>query len=83
MLDFSHNSELKKIGKYAFDSTSISSLVFPYHIEIIEEFAFQKIPNVQLEFHGDSKLTKISQYCFACADFETLMLPPSIECIEK
>lgn len=70
---------LKKIGSYAFQRTSLTSVNIPDNVETIEEAAFRQIKQLQ-EMHLPDSLTSLGRYAFAeCRSLRTVKIPTKLK----
>lgn len=70
---------LKKIGSYAFQRTSLTSVNIPDNVETIEEAAFRQIKQLQ-EVHLPDSLTSLGRYAFAeCRSLRTVKIPTKLK----
>lgn len=70
---------LKKIGNYAFQRTSLTSVNIPDNVETIEEAAFRQIKQLQ-EVHLPDSLTSLGRYAFsACRSLRTVKIPTKLK----
>ncbi|KAK8899150.1 hypothetical protein M9Y10_001452 [Tritrichomonas musculus] len=81
-IEFSENSQIKTIQKYAFSMTSIEKICFPKSLEVIEDGAFFFCANLkEIEFSKDSKLVSIRQEAFSFTSIASLSIPPHVKSI--
>lgn len=79
-IQFSDDSELQKIGKRAFSSSSLVKIIIPQNITHIGESAFSNCHQLKIvEIHKKSKLEKINKPLFSWSNIESLSIPSSIE----
>lgn len=72
---------LKKIGSYAFQRTSLTSVNIPDNVETIEEYAFSNARQLQ-EVHLPDSLTSLGNYAFAeCRSLRTVKIPTKLKTI--
>lgn len=70
---------LKKIGSYAFQRTSLTSVNIPDNVETIEEYAFSNARQLQ-EVHLPDSLTSLGRYAFsACRSLRTVKIPTKLK----
>lgn len=70
---------LKKIGNYAFQRTSLTSVNIPDNVETIEEAAFRQIKQLQ-EVHLPDSLTSLGRYAFSsCSSLRTVKIPTKLK----
>lgn len=70
---------LKKIGNYAFQRTSLTSVNIPDNVETIEESAFSQVKKLQ-EVHLPDNLTSLGRYAFsACRSLRTVKIPTKLK----
>lgn len=70
---------LKKIGNYAFQRTSLTSVNIPDNVETIEEAAFRQVKQLQ-EVHLPDSLTSLGRYAFsACRSLRTVKIPTKLK----
>ena len=70
---------LKKIGTYAFASTSLTSVNIPDNVETIEQYAFNGARQLQ-EVHLPDSLTSLGRYAFAsCRSLRTVKIPTKLK----
>ena len=70
---------LKKIGSYAFQRTSLTSVNIPDNVETIEEAAFRQIKQLQ-EVHLPDSLTSLGRYAFSsCSSLRTVKIPTKLK----
>lgn len=70
---------LKKIGTYAFQETSLTSVNIPDNVETIEEYAFSNARQLQ-EVHLPDSLTSLGRYAFAsCRSLRTVKIPTKLK----
>lgn len=70
---------LKKIGSYAFQRTSLTSVNIPDNVETIEEAAFRQVKQLQ-EVHLPDSLTSLGRYAFsACRSLRTVKIPTKLK----
>ena len=69
---------LKKIGSYAFQRTSLTSVNIPDNVETIEEAAFRQVKQLQ-EMHLPDSLTSLGRYAFSsCSSLRTVKIPTKL-----
>lgn len=69
---------LKKIGSYAFQRTSLTSVNIPDNVETIEENAFSQVRQLQ-EVHLPDSLTSLGRYAFEkCRSLRTVKIPTKL-----
>lgn len=72
---------LKKIGSYAFQRTSLTSVNIPDNVETIEESAFSRAEQLQ-EVHLPDSLTSLGRYAFSsCSSLRTVKIPTKLKAI--
>lgn len=72
---------LKKIGTYAFQKTSLTSVNIPDNVETIEEYAFSNARQLQ-EVHLPDSLTSLGNYAFEeCRSLRTVKIPTKLKTI--
>lgn len=72
---------LKKIGNYAFQRTSLTSVNIPDNVETIKECAFSQVRQLQ-EVHLPDSLTSLGNYAFAeCRSLRTVKIPTKLKTI--
>lgn len=72
---------LKKIGSYAFQRTSLTSVNIPDNVETIEEYAFSNARQLQ-EVHLPDSLTSLGNYAFEeCRSLRTVKIPTKLKTI--
>ena len=70
---------LKKIGTYAFERTSLTSVNIPDNVETIEEYAFSRAKQLQ-EVHLPDSLTSLGSYAFEyCRSLRTVKIPTKLK----
>ena len=70
---------LKKIGSYAFQRTSLTSVNIPDNVETIEEAAFRQVKQLQ-EMHLPDSLTSLGRYAFSsCSSLRTVKIPTKLK----
>lgn len=70
---------LKKIGTYAFASTSLTSVNIPDNVEAIEQYAFSQVKQLQ-EVHLPDSLTSLGRYAFEkCRSLRTVKIPTKLK----
>lgn len=70
---------LKKIGSYAFQRTSLTSVNIPDNVETIEESAFSQAKKLQ-EVHLPDSLTSLGRYAFvSCRSLRTVKIPTKLK----
>lgn len=70
---------LKKIGTYAFERTSLTSVNIPDNVETIEEYAFSRAKQLQ-EVHLPDSLTSLGRYAFSsCRSLRTVKIPTKLK----
>lgn len=70
---------LKKIGSYAFQRTSLTSVNIPDNVETIEEAAFSQVRQLQ-EVHLPDSLTSLGRYAFEkCRSLRTVKIPTKLK----
>lgn len=70
---------LKKIGTYAFQKTSLTSVNIPDNVETIEEYAFSNARQLQ-EVHLPDSLTSLGRYAFvSCRSLRTVKIPTKLK----
>lgn len=70
---------LKKIGTYAFERTSLTSVNIPDNVETIEEYAFSRAKQLQ-EVHLPDSLTSLGSYAFEyCRSLRTIKIPTKLK----
>lgn len=70
---------LKKIGSYAFQNTSLTSVNIPDNVETIENNAFGRVKQLQ-EVHLPDSLTSLGRYAFAsCRSLRTVKIPTKLK----
>lgn len=70
---------LKKIGSYAFQRTSLTSVNIPDNVETIEENAFSQVRQLQ-EVHLPDSLTSLGRYAFEkCRSLRTVKIPTKLK----
>lgn len=74
---------LKKIGTYAFASTSLTSVNIPDNVEAIEQYAFSQVKQLQ-EVHLPDSLTSLGRYAFEkCRSLRTVKIPTKLKEIPR
>lgn len=74
---------LKKIGTYAFASTSLTSVNIPDNVEAIEQSAFSQVKQLQ-EVHLPDSLTSLGRYAFEkCRSLRTVKIPTKLKEIPR
>lgn len=74
---------LKKIGTYAFASTSLTSVNIPDNVEAIEQYAFTQVKQLQ-EVHLPDSLTSLGRYAFEkCRSLRTVKIPTKLKEIPR
>lgn len=72
---------LKKIGGYAFQRTSLTSVNIPDNVETIEDYAFGRAKHMQ-EVHLPDSLTSLGRYAFEyCRSLRTVKIPAKLKVI--
>lgn len=72
---------LKKIGGYAFQRTSLTSVNIPDNVETIEDYAFGRAKHMQ-EVHLPDSLTSLGRYAFKyCRSLRTVKIPAKLKVI--
>lgn len=72
---------LKKIGSYAFQRTSLTSVNIPDNVETIEEYAFSNARQLQ-EVHLPDSLTSLGEYAFEkCRSLRAVKIPTKLKMI--
>ena len=81
-VNFDVDSKLQIIDNYAFNNSSIKSIVIPNSVEIIGEYAF---PNKlqQIEIKKDSKLQKFDEFAFSETQIKSIFIPSYTKIIDK
>ena len=70
---------LKKIGTYAFQKTSLTSVNIPDNVETIAEYAFSNARQLQ-EVHLPDSLTSLGNYAFEeCRSLHTVKIPAKLK----
>lgn len=70
---------LKKIGTYAFQKTSLTSVNIPDNVETIEVYAFSNARQLQ-ELHLPDSLTSLGRYAFEeCRSLRTVKIPTKLK----
>ena len=70
---------LKKIGTYAFQKTSLTSVNIPDNVETIAEYAFSNARQLQ-EVHLPDCLTSLGNYAFGeCRSLRTVKIPAKLK----
>lgn len=70
---------LKKIGSYAFQRTSLTSVNIPDNVETIEEAAFRQVRQLQ-EVHLPDSLTSLGRHAFeGCRNLRTVKIPTKLK----
>lgn len=70
---------LKKIGTYAFERTSLTSVNIPDNVETIEEYAFSQAKQLQ-KVHLPDSLTSLGSYAFEyCRSLRTVKIPTKLK----
>lgn len=70
---------LKKIGTYAFQKTSLTSVNIPDKVETIAEYAFSNARQLQ-EVHLPDSLTSLGNYAFEeCRSLRTVKIPAKLK----
>ena len=70
---------LKKIGGYAFQRTSLTSVNIPDNVEAIEQYAFSQVKQLQ-EVHLPDSLTSLGRYAFEkCRSLRTVKIPTKLK----
>lgn len=70
---------LKKIGTYAFASTSLTSVNIPDNVEAIEQYAFSQVKQLQ-KVHLPDSLTSLGRYAFEkCRSLRTVKIPTKLK----
>lgn len=74
-ITFENNSSLELIGKGSFASTTISNIIIPESVKILEEFAFSSDTHLEkVQILGED--VKIKSMCFLlCLRLESISLP--------
>lgn len=72
---------LKKIGGYAFQRTSLTSVNIPDNVETIDDYAFGRAKHMQ-EVHLPDSLTSLGRYAFEyCRSLRTVKIPAKLKVI--
>lgn len=79
-LTFEEGIQLKAIGQNAFEYSTVTSVVFPDSIEIIDEFSFEKCYNLE-NIVLPANLKRIERYAFYGCPITKLELPNNIKYI--
>lgn len=70
---------LKKIGSYAFQGTTLTSVNIPDNVETIEEYAFSRASQLQ-EVHLPDSLTSLGTNAFEeCRSLSTVKIPTKLK----
>lgn len=70
---------LKRIGTYAFQGTTLTSVNIPDNVETIEEYAFSNARQLQ-EVHLPDSLTSLGRYAFvSCRSLRTVKIPTKLK----
>lgn len=70
---------LKRIGTYAFQGTTLTSVNIPDNVETIEEYAFSNARQLQ-EVHLPDSLTSLGRYAFvSCRNLRTVKIPTKLK----
>ena len=78
-IEFSDDSELKIIGRYAFSNSTLSKISIPNHVTKIEENAFSYCRSLQqVEFDENSEIKIIEKRAFAKSMISSLTIPSSV-----
>ncbi|KAK8892608.1 hypothetical protein M9Y10_029847 [Tritrichomonas musculus] len=83
-VQFSKDSKLISIGKYAFSQSLIESITIPKYCEQIQEGAFFKCDYLQsIIFHEDSKLQIIDEKAFSNSSLISIKIPKHVKTIKR
>lgn len=78
-IEFSENSELTKIEKYAFNETGIKTVYIPPHVTSIGKCAFSWCDKLQsIQFSKQSELRTIEKGAFSYSGLLNISLPPKV-----
>lgn len=81
---FFENSELQKIGNYAFSQSKIEEIFIPSNVTQIQKSAFELCQNLtRIEFPNDSKLNSIESFVFRETSIKKISLPSSLISIDE
>ena len=79
---FENNSELKRIGKHAFEQCgSLSEITIPASVQIMEELSFYGCGITSFLFQENSQLTTIGDSVFGSLSITELSLPANVKTI--
>lgn len=78
-IEFTEDSQLQLIEKYAFLSTSIEKIIIPSNVIRIDKFAFAQCSNLkEINFSQESKLKEIGSFAFSITSIESICIPSSL-----
>lgn len=77
-IEFSENSELVSIGKYAFSDTNITEITIPFSVTNINKYSFCWSSLQTINFPPQSKLKFIEKGTFMFTDLKRIKIPSSI-----
>lgn len=78
LIEFSKNSELISIEKYAFYATSINTITIPSSCKTIGKNAFKYSQLKTVNFPQNSMLSKIEEGCFSDSKLRYFSIPPNV-----
>lgn len=83
-VEFSSNSKLKRIDRFAFSCSSLERIILPSSVTLINELAFSnclKLTSFEISF--DSKLELIHESAFFRSQFKCFYIPRNLTQINK
>ncbi|KAK8892760.1 hypothetical protein M9Y10_030001 [Tritrichomonas musculus] len=82
-VEFSEDSQLEVIERFAFHKTAIESITIPAHVVEIAEYAFDECTNLKkVNFAPNSELRIIGKYAFMESSIEKISIPANVEIIK-
>lgn len=83
-IEFSKDSQLISIGKWAFFSSSIEMITIPASVTEIKKYTFYRCHNLKtVDFSIDSKLTTIERSAFYDSSIENLTFPSLLKNLDE
>lgn len=82
-IQFSSDSELKRIEKHAFYNAAIKKIRIPSSVTFIGQQPFFSCELCQFEFQANSRLTFFNKYFFHDSSIKTVVIPKSVTQLKK
>ncbi|KAK8841185.1 hypothetical protein M9Y10_027385 [Tritrichomonas musculus] len=81
-IEFTSNSNLTSIGKFAFANSSIRSISIPSSVKYIGKRAFYFSQLERIEFQNDSKLHSLKDEVYHSTNIKSFIIPRSVKIID-